>query len=149
MFNKKWHFFSIFAGILFASNLLLRKWLFNNNFTFEQVMIPFTFIWGILLIIYSLYLCKNCNWDIFPKNNSNTQKVLIITLLASIVVTTGVHFNARSWKVVDNGARAETMIGPFRLIFMYFFSIFAFGYKFLLKHLCGIFLSLIGLSLIK
>lgn len=149
MFNKKWHFFSIFAAILFASNLLLRKWLFNNNFTFENVMIPFTFFWGIALIVYSLYLCKNCNWDIFPKNNSNTLKVLLTTLISAIFVTTGVHFNARSWKVVDNGARAETMVGPFRLIFMYFFSVIVFGNQFLLKHLIGIILSLIGVSLIK
>ena len=148
MFNKKWHFFSLFAAILFASNLLLRKWLFNNNFKFEHVMIPFTFFWGLALIIYSLYQCNQCNWDIFPKNN-NTSKVLITTLTAAIFVTIGVHFNARSWKVVDNGARAETMVGPFRLIFMYFFSIFAFGNQFLLKHLLGIILSLIGVSLIK
>ena len=148
MFNKKWHFFSLFAAMLFASNLLLRKWLFNNNFKFENVMIPFTFFYGIALISYSLYNCNKCNWDIFPKNKNNT-KLLLTTLTAAIFVTVGMHFNAKSWEVVDNGARAETIIGPFRLMFMYFFSIFAFGNQFLLKQLLGIIISLIGVSLIK
>lgn len=147
MFDKKWHFFSVFAAILFASNLLLRKWLFNNKYSFEHVMIPFTFFWGCTLIIYSLTLCNNCKWDLFPKKGAMT--VLLATLTAAILVTTGVHYNARSWKTVDNGARAETMVGPFRLIFMYFFSIFVFGNQFLFKHLIGIILSLIGVHLIK
>ena len=65
-------------------------------------MIPFTFFWGLMLILLSFYLCNNCKWKIFPKNNKKKYTILFTTLLASFFVMIGIVYNAKSWFKVDN-----------------------------------------------
>lgn len=146
---QSWQFYSILVALFNGTNLLLRKWLFNSGINFEQVMIPFTFFWGLMLILLSFYLCNNCKWKIFPKNNKKKYTILFTTLLASFFVMFGIVYNAKSWFKVDNGARVDSLSQPIKIIYMYLISIILFGNKVVFKHIIGICLALLGVHFVK
>ena len=147
--NLTWQLYSILVALFNGTNLLLRKWLYNQNISLEHVMIPFTFFWGVILITYSLYLCKNCKWKIFPDNLQKRQLVLVTTFTSALLVTIGVNFNARGWLKVDNGARVDSISQPVKIIFIYLISVVMFGDKIVPKHILGIILCLLGVYFVK